>query len=96
MPAQNEQNQTPVPIFRMLGSDPVRQYDEGLGSGRQGVITLEPVYKFGGGDSAWVNWYFKQFVAGNAMEYAYTQAGQENSFTWDAMCLSLYRISKTN
>jgi hypothetical protein len=85
MPAQNEQNQTPVPIFRMLGSDPVRQYDEGLGSGRQGVITLEPVYKFGGGDSAWVNWYFKQFVAGNAMEYAYTQAGQENSFTWDAM-----------
>jgi hypothetical protein len=85
MPAQNEQNQTPVLIFRMLGSDPVRQYDEGLGSGRQGVITLEPVYKFGGGDSAWVNWYFKQFVAGNSMEYAYTQAGQENSFTWDAM-----------
>ena len=85
MPAQNEENQTPVPIFRMLGSDPVRQYDEGLGSGRQGVITLEPVYKFGGGDSAWVNWYFKQFVSGNAMEYAYTQAGQENSFTWDAM-----------
>ncbi|MGG9963095.1 hypothetical protein [Ferruginibacter sp. SUN106] len=85
MPAQNEENQLPVPIFRMLGSDPVRQYDEGLGTNRQGVITLEPVYKFGGGDSAWVNWYFNQFVAGNAMEYAYTQAGQENSFTWDAM-----------
>ena len=51
----------------MLGSDPVRQYDEGLGTDRQGVITLEPVYKFGGGDSDWVNWYFKQFVSGNAM-----------------------------
>jgi len=85
MPAQNESNQIPVPIFRMLGSDPVRQYDTGLGSNRQGVITLEPVYKEGGGDSTWVNWYFKEFVGGNSMEYAYVQAGQENSFTWDAM-----------
>jgi hypothetical protein len=85
MPAQNESNQIPVPIFRMLGSDPVRQYDTGLGSDRQGVITLEPVYKYGGGDSAWVNWYFKEFVEGSSMEYAYAQAGQENSFTWEAM-----------
>lgn len=85
MPAQNKSNQIPVPIFRMLGSDPVRQYDTGLGSDRQGVITLEPVYKDGGGDSAWVNWYFKEFVGGSSMEYAYVQAGQENSFTWDAM-----------
>jgi hypothetical protein len=86
MPAQTEANQTPVPIFRMLGSDPVRQYDDnGNGSNGQGVITLEPVYKFGGGDSAWVNWFFKEFVSGPSMEFAYTQAGQENSFTWDAM-----------
>lgn len=86
MPAQNENNQLPVPVFRMLGSDPVRQYDDnGSGSNGQGVITLEPVYKFGGGDSAWVNWYFKEFVEGKSMEYAYVQAGQENSFTWDAM-----------
>ena len=85
MPAQNEHNQIPVPIFRMLGSDPVRQYDNGLGSDRQGVITLEPVYNDGGGDSAWVNWYFKEFIEGSSMEYAYTQAGQENSFTWDVM-----------
>ncbi len=85
MPAQHEQNQTPVPIFRMLGSDPVRQYDNGLGTSRQGVITLEPVYKDGGGDSSWVNWFFKQFTQGECMEFAYTQAGQENSFTWDAM-----------
>jgi hypothetical protein len=85
MPAQHAINQIPVPIFRMLGSDPVRQYDNGLGTSRQGVVTLEPVYKFGGGDSTWVNWYFKEFVKGEDMEYAYTQAGQENSFTWDAM-----------
>jgi len=85
MPAQHAESQVPVPIFRMLGSDPVRQYDNGLGTTRQGVVTLEPVYKFGGGDSTWVNWYFKQFVEGQDMEFAYTQAGQENSFTWDAM-----------
>lgn len=85
MPAQNESNQTPVPVFRMLGSDPVRQYDNGLGTDRQGVITLEPVYPDAGGDSAWVNWYFKTFTEGSDMEFAYTQAGQENSFTWDAM-----------
>lgn len=85
MPAQNAENQIPVPIFRMLGSDPIRQYDSGLGSNGQGVVTLEPVYKYGGGDSAWVNWYFQEFVKGECLEFAYTQAGQENSFTWDAM-----------
>jgi hypothetical protein len=69
----------------MLGSDPIRQYDNGLGTDRQGVVTLEPVYKFGGGDSAWVHWFFKEFVDGESMAFAYTQAGQENSFTWDAM-----------
>ncbi|MDG3581207.1 hypothetical protein [Galbibacter pacificus] len=85
MPAQNEESQIPVPIFRMLGSDPVRQYDTGLESDRQGVITLEPVYKEAGGNKEWVDWYFKEFINGESMEYAYTQAGQENSFTWSAM-----------
>lgn len=85
MPAQHEENQIPVPIFRMLGSDPIRQYDHGPGAIRQGVVTLEPVYRDAGGDSAWVNWYFKEFTERESMEYAYVQAGQENSFTWDAM-----------
>ncbi len=85
MPAQHADKQIPVPIFRMLGSDPVRQYDQGLGNERQGVITLEPVYPAAGGDSAWVHWYFDQMTSGESLEYAYTQAGQENSFTWAAM-----------
>jgi len=85
MPAQNEKNQIPVPIFRMLGSDPIRQYDNGLGTTRQGVVTLEPVYKFGGGYSAWVNWFLKSFTEDKCLGFNYTQAGQENSFTWDAM-----------
>jgi len=85
MPAQNEENQLPVPIFRMLGSDPIRQYDSGLGAGRQGVVTLEPVYPRAGGNDKWVNWFFREFVEGQCMEFAYVQAGQENSFTWRAM-----------
>jgi hypothetical protein len=85
MPAQNQQNQIPVPIFRMLGSDPIRQYDNGLGTTRQGVVTLEPVYKFGGGNDAWVNWFFDAFTSSESLGFNYTQAGQENSFTWDAM-----------
>jgi hypothetical protein len=89
MPAQNKENQLPVPIFRMLGSDPIRQYDTGLGTSWQGVITLEPVYPEAGGDSKWVNWFFKEFVEGQCMEFNYTQAGQENSFTWDAMAKGL-------
>lgn len=85
MPAQNEENQIPVPVFRMLGSDPIRQYDAGLGSKHQHVVSLEPVYAKGGGDSIWVHRYFEQFVNGVCMEYAYVQAGQENSFTWNRM-----------
>lgn len=85
MPAQKAANQLPVPIFRMLGSDPVRQYDMHLGARRQGVITLEPVYPAAGGDSTWVHWFMKEFVDGVSLAFNYTQAGQENSFTWEAM-----------
>ncbi|MBS3775694.1 MAG: hypothetical protein KGY70_10930 [Bacteroidales bacterium] len=85
MPAQNEENQIPVPIFRMLGSDPIHQYDNGLGGDRQRVMSLEPVYNATGGNPEWVKWYFDWFINGPSMEYAYTQAGQENSFTWKKM-----------
>jgi len=85
MPAQNAENQIPVPIFRMLGSDPIHQYDNGLGTGWQRVISLEPVYEQGGGDADWCRWYFDAFVNGAAMGYGYVQTGQENSFTWKRM-----------
>ncbi|WP_321290567.1 hypothetical protein [uncultured Sunxiuqinia sp.] len=85
MPAQNYENQISVPIFRMLGSDPIHQYDNGLGTSHQGVVSLEPVYGDAGGDSTWVNWFFKHFVEGECLEYNYVQVGQENSFTWNNM-----------
>lgn len=85
MPAQNREHQINVPVFRMLGSDPIHQYDNGLGGSVQRVVSLEPVYMRGGGDSLWCDWYFREFLNGESVEYAYVQTGQENSFTWKRM-----------
>lgn len=85
MPAQTEQGQIPVPVFRMLGSDPIYQYDSGLGSNGQGVLTLEPVYPEAGGSRKWIDWFFKCMFEDPCLNFNYVQAGQENSFTWNAM-----------
>lgn len=88
-PAQTLENQISLPVFRMLGSDPIHQYDFGLGqqgnydpSNCQGVATLEPIYDNAGADPQWVDWYFKENFNGKSLCFAYTQAGQENSFGW--------------
>ncbi|MDR0609936.1 MAG: hypothetical protein LBG58_07495 [Planctomycetaceae bacterium] len=85
MPAQTESGQIPVPIFRMLGSDPIYQYDTGLGGNRQGVISLEPVYRDAGGKRSWVEWFFRSMFDEPCLAFNYVQAGQENSFTWKRM-----------
>lgn len=85
MPAQTAENQIPVPVFRMLGSDPIYQYDHSIGGGRQGVESLEPVYPRSGMDKAWVEYLLESVVNQPALAFNYTQAGQENSFTWQAM-----------
>lgn len=89
-PAQTAGNQIPVPVLRMLGSDPVTQYDLGLSveegaTELQSVATLEPVYGNVGGDTGWVDWFMRQNFAGGSLAFAYAQAGQENSFGWPAM-----------
>lgn len=85
MPAQTREGSIDVPVFRMLGSDPIYQYEAGVGGAVQHVITLEPVYKLGGGLPAWVDWFFRMFTDEPHMGYNYVQVGQENSFTWEAM-----------
>lgn len=85
MPAQNADQQIPVPIFRMLGSDPIYQYDTGLGRRRQGVISLEPVYRESGMSKEWVEYFLESIVNEPCLAFNYAQAGQENSFTWNAM-----------
>ncbi|MBR5427712.1 MAG: hypothetical protein IK118_05140 [Clostridia bacterium] len=91
MPAQKKENQLNVPVFRMLGSDPVYQYDFGLDvksekRAAQKVITLEPAYPDrGGGCPAWTDWYFKENFNGECLSFGYAQAGQENCFQWSGM-----------
>jgi len=91
MPAGKIENQINIPLFRMLGSDPVYQYDYEIDANRsnpvgQGVITLEPVYHDrGGGNDTWVDWYMKENFNGDCLSFGYAQAGQENSFGWQAM-----------
>lgn len=101
-PAQTAEAQVNIPVFRMLGSDPIYQYDMGLdvngvAAEWQGVATLEPVYcgRDGGGNPEWVDWYFEENFSGRCLQFGYTQAGQENSFGWPSMCNGLtYQIEK--
>ena len=53
--------------------------------GSEGVITLEPVYKGGGGDKKWIEYFMGSIVDEPCLAFNYAQAGQENSFTWAGM-----------
>lgn len=81
MPAQTKSGQIPVPIFRMLGSDPIYQYDTSLNA-PQGVITLEPACNGAGNNQKWVEWYLRTIFTKPALAFNYVHVGQENSFTW--------------
>ena len=92
-PAQTAENQIDVPVFRMLGSDVIYQYDAFLQNGAH-VITLEPAYglnsRGGGSDPAWVDWFFKEnYLSNRGISLAYAQAGQENSFGWESVSRGL-------
>lgn len=84
-PANSEETQINIPIFRMLGSDPIEQYDCESDDNGQNVVSLEPVYVDGGGNETWVRWFFGEMFNGKSMSFGYTQAGQENAFTWPKM-----------
>lgn len=91
IPAQSKEEQMNIPLFKMLGSDQVYQYEFGRRKDMrpkesQSVITLEPVYhKSGGGLPKWVDWYMKENFNGECLSFGYAQAGQENSFGWKRM-----------
>ena len=92
-PAQTEETQIGIPVFRMLGNDPIYQYDEDIVfAGNPGcysreylgeVMTLEPTSPCGK-DPAWVEWYIDNFKDNN-LSFGYSQVGQENSMGWEGM-----------
>ena len=89
-PAQTAENQIGVPVFRMLGADPIYQYDWYLRDG-MGIVTLEPSLSLwkkpgGGYDKDWIEWFFcETYNDKTGTPFVYAQAGQENSFGWDSM-----------
>lgn len=84
-PAQSEEEQINVPVFRMCGSDPVDQYVNGMGAERQRVDSMEPVYPKTGGSREWTKWYLKEVFDTENVGINYCQAGQENAFGWAKM-----------
>lgn len=88
MPAQTRAGQIDVPVFRMLGSDPIYQY----GNSR-GMFTLEPVYPESGGSADWVTWFMDNLVKQPSLAFGYTQVGQENDIQdgWVSMKTGLTR-----
>lgn len=82
MPAQREENQIPVPMFRLLGPDPIYNFEAEVRSGLQGVYTLEPSW-LTGRDPKWISWLFSRLTDEDALGVGYAQVGQENNFLWE-------------
>ena len=76
------QSQIKVPVFRMLGSCPINQYDCAIGENGQEVFTLEPAYNQ---NRKWVEKLFANMFDEVPFDYSFVQAGQENSFGWTRM-----------
>lgn len=75
-----------VPVFRLLGPDPIHNYDshkyltkEIIEKSGQSVFTLEPVC-YAGHEPDVVDWFFDTYYRTECVGMAYTQIGQENSF----------------
>jgi hypothetical protein len=74
-----------VPVFRLLGPDPIHNYDNDryLTDQKQipytGCYTLEPVWKTGSTPEI-VEWFFRNYFENEDLGFSYAQLGQENSF----------------
>ncbi len=84
-PASTEENQIPVPVFRMLGIDPIYSYN---GEGRyyppiaSGVYTMEPAWQLAQ-DPDVMDWFFREYYENPCLNYSHATTGQENSFGWE-------------
>lgn len=86
-PAQNQDNQVNTPVFRLLGIEPIRGYNEkryAKDPECYGCATMEPFWKYGQ-NKEYMEWFFKTYFDNENLGLAYTQIGQENSFGWKGM-----------
>ena len=83
-PAQSKETQVNIPAFRLLGPDPIYNYDYGRFASKdckRGPFTMEVVYpKTTGRNPQITDWYLKSYFKNESLGFAYMQIGQENSF----------------
>ena len=82
LPAQSPKNQLDIPVFRLLGPDPIYNFEAEVREGLQGVYTLEPAWLLGR-DPKWIRWLFHCLTGEDALGIGYAQVGQENNFLWE-------------
>ena len=83
-PAQTPEFQGRTPLIRLLGSDPIHNYDNGrfaTPDHKRGPYTMELAYnKVSGGNPDVVDWYLRSYFQNEDLGFSYMQIGQENSF----------------
>ena len=83
LPAQDPANQLPVPVFRLLGPDPIYNFEQNLRPDLYGMVfTLEPAW-LTGRDEQWIQWMFDTITKEDSLGIGYAQVGQENNFLWE-------------
>ncbi|MBO5845355.1 MAG: hypothetical protein J6Q77_01795 [Clostridia bacterium] len=86
-PAQSKEAQMNMPIFRLLGSCPIHNYDKKKYASdalkeiwkSSNTFTLEPVSVIGSTPEM-IKWMFDCYYSEESLGFAYSQIGQENSF----------------
>ena len=82
IPAQTLEEQLPTPMFRLLGPDPIYNFEQDVRPGLQGVYTLEPSW-LTGRDPKWLAWFFGCLCEESCLGVPYAHVGQENNFLWE-------------
>lgn len=84
IPSQSKKMQLDLPIFRMLGPDPIYAFEDGVRKSVNGVYTMEPACVIGQ-TKEWVEWLFDMYINEAVLGFSYIQTGQENTFLWNTM-----------
>lgn len=82
IPASTEENRLDIPVFRLLGPDPIYNFEADVRNGLQGVYTMEPSWLVGR-NPAFLRDYFSNLTGEKGFGIRYTQVGQENNFLWE-------------
>lgn len=82
LPANTYEGQLSVPMFRLLGPDPIYNFEQDVRAGLQGVYTLEPSWLIGR-NPEWISWFFGCLTEEDALGAGYAHVGQENNFLWE-------------